>query len=100
MATETSTGLNQHLRGVTVTTVATVLGMVAGLVAANVTSGPDDILGLSALAAAILVQIPLLKGLGVEVEDFSKKDHLYIIFMTFVLWFITWGILLTTGALQ
>jgi uncharacterized membrane protein len=100
MATDTGTGLSPHLRGVTVTTVATVLGMVAGIVAAFVTSGPDDIFGLTALGAAILIQLPLLNVLGVEVADFSKKDHLYVAFMTFVLWFMTWGILLSTGAFQ
>jgi hypothetical protein len=100
MATETGTGLSPHLRGVTVTTVATIAGMLAGVVAAVVTSSPSDILGLSALAGAILFQLPLLKTLGVDVEDFSKKDTLYVAFMTFVLWFITWGILLTTGTFQ
>lgn len=100
MATDTGTGLSPHLRGVTVTTVATVLGMVAGVVAAFVTSGPEDIYGLTALGGAILIQLPLLNALGVDVADFSKKDHLYVGFMTFVLWFITWGILLTVGAFQ
>jgi uncharacterized membrane protein len=100
MATETSNGLSQHLRGVTVTTVATGLGMLAGMVAAFATSGPGDTLGLSTLAGAILIQIPLLRVLGVDVGGFTKKDYLYIGFMTFVLWFMTWGLLLTAGAFQ
>lgn len=100
MATDTGTGLSPHLRGVTVTTVATVLGMVAGVVAALITSGPDDVLGVTVLGAAILVQLPLLNVFGVDTDDFSKKDYLYVGFMTFVLWFMTWGILLTAGAFQ
>jgi uncharacterized membrane protein len=100
MATETGNGLSPHLRGVTVTTVATVLGMLAGVGAALVASGPEDAVGLLFFGAAFLVQLPLLRVLGVDVSDFSTKDHLYIGFMTFVLWFITWGILLTTGGLQ
>jgi len=100
MATDTGTGLSPHLRGVTVTTVATVLGMVAGLAAAFITTGPDDIYGVSALGAAVLVQLPILNALGVDVEGFSKKDYLYVVFMTFVMWFMTWGILLTVGAFQ
>ena len=100
MATETGTGLSPHLRGVTVTTVATVAGMLAGIGATLVASGPEDTVGLMFFGAAFLVQLPLLKLLGVDTSDFSTKDHLYIAFMTFVLWFITWGILLTTGALQ
>jgi hypothetical protein len=100
MATETSNGLSPHLRGLTVTTVATVLGMLAGVGATLVASGPEDTIGLMFLGGAILVQLPLLKLFGVDTSDFSTKDHLYITFMTFVLWFITWGILLTTGALK
>jgi len=100
MATETGNGLSPHLRGLTVTTLATVLGMLAGVGATLVASGPGDTVGLLLFGAAVLVQFPLLRVLGVDVSDFSTKDYLYIGFMTFVLWFITWGIMLTTGALQ
>lgn len=100
MATETGNGLSPHLRGVTVTTLATVLGMLAGVGATLVASGPEDTIGLLFFGAAFVVQLPLLRVLGVDISDFSTKDYLYIGFMTFVLWFITWGILLTTGGLQ
>jgi hypothetical protein len=100
MATETGNGLSPHLRGLTVTTVATGLGMLAGVGATLVASSPEDTVGVMFLGAAVLVQLPLLQLMGVDTSDFSTKDYLYITFMTFVLWFITWGILLTTGALQ
>lgn len=100
MATETGDGLSSHLRGVTVTTVATLLGVASGVGAAAVASGPSDTVGLMFLGGAILVQLPVLSVLGVDVDDFSTKDHIYVVFMTFVLWFITWSLLLTAGALQ
>lgn len=100
MATETGDRLSSHLRGVTVTTVATILGVGAGVGAAAVASGPGDTIGLVLLAGAIVAQLPVLSVLGVDIDDFSKKDHIYVIFMTFVLWFISWGLLLTAGALQ
>jgi uncharacterized membrane protein len=98
MATESGERFSPHLRGVTVTTLATGMGIVAGVVSALVTSGPGDQIGLAILAGAVLVQFPLLRVLGIEVSDFGTKDHLYVAFMTFVLWFIAWGILLTAGA--
>jgi thiamine pyrophosphate-dependent acetolactate synthase large subunit-like protein len=98
MATESGERFSPHLRGVTVTTLATGMGIVAGVVSALVTSGPGDQIGLAILAGAVLAQFPLLRVLGIEVSDFGTKDHLYVVFMTFVLWFIAWGILLTAGA--
>lgn len=97
MATETGE-FSPHLRGVTVTTVATLFGLLAGVVSSFVASGPNDTIGLSVLALAILAQLPLFQVVGIDINDFSKKDHLYVAFMSFVLWFVTWGILMTAGA--
>jgi hypothetical protein len=99
MATESGDRFSPHLRGVTVTTAATLLGLVAGVLSAVVASGPEDPIGLALVAGAVLVQFPLFGLIGIDVDDFSTKDYLYVAFMTFVLWFITWGILLTAGAL-
>lgn len=85
-----------HIRGVTVTTSAALSGLLAGFVAAFVAAGPDDEVGLIVLAGAILVQFPVLRLAGVAVEDFGVKDYLFIAFMTFSLWFVSWGILLTS----
>ena len=97
MATETEAGVSPHIRGVTVTTLATLAGILAGTLSAVIASGPKDQLGLSLLAVAILLQFPILYVLGIDPRDFGFKDNLYVAFMTFVLWFITWGIFLTAG---
>jgi hypothetical protein len=102
MATETQTGLTGHVRGVTVTTLACLAGVVASVAAAVVVgTSPEaasDIRALAFLLAAVVGQYPLLTAVGVDVSDFGAKDHLYVAFMTFTLWFISFAILLTTGA--
>ncbi|MFB6101847.1 MAG: hypothetical protein ABEJ73_04710 [Haloplanus sp.] len=104
MATETEsqTGLSGHIRGVTVTTLACLAGVVAAVVASVVVgTGPEaasDVRALAFLVAAIAGQFPVLKAIGVDVSDFGAKDHLYVAFMTFALWFVSFTILLTTGA--
>jgi hypothetical protein len=96
MATETETKPGaDHRRSVTVTAVATLGGVAAGVVSHAVASGPTDTVGLAVLVAAILVGMGVMRLLGVDVGDFSTKDNLYIAFETFALWFITWGILLS-----
>jgi len=94
-AAETEDGVSSYVRSVTVTTVATLLGIGAGAGAAFITTAPDDMTGVLVLAAAIVIQLPLYRVVGIDVSDFGTKDHLYIAFMTFTLWFITWGILMT-----
>ena len=80
MATESQDGLSDHLRGVTVTTLACLAGVIALIV--------------GALTAA---QFPILRVIGIDVSEFGAKDYLYVVFMTFTLWFVTFGIILTEG---
>jgi hypothetical protein len=102
MATETQSGLSGHVRGVTVTTLACLAGVGAALVSAAIVgtdpTAATDTRALAFLVAFVAGQYPLLKVIGVDVADFGAKDHLYVTFMTFTLWFITFAILLTTGA--
>jgi hypothetical protein len=101
MATETAeegSGWDSHLRGLTVTTVASLLGLAAGVGSQALGSGPNDRIGLYLMGGAVLLQLPLYAVIGIDVDDFGPKEYLYIAFITFSMWFITWGILLTTGA--
>ncbi|WP_435127157.1 hypothetical protein [Halobaculum sp. D14] len=101
MATETASGLSDHARGVTVTTVACLAGIAAALVSATVFGiGADaaaNRLNLGVLAGALLVELPVLKLIGVDVEEFGMKDNLYVAFMTFALWFISYAVLLSSS---
>lgn len=112
MATETSDGVSEdgadattegvspYVRSVTVTTLATVSGIGAGIASTLLIDGVGGPLGLVILATAILAQFPLLRAIGIDTDSFGTKDKLYIGFMSFALWFISWAIFLTTGALQ
>ncbi|MFB6159962.1 MAG: hypothetical protein ABEJ61_02160 [Haloferacaceae archaeon] len=101
MATETTGGLSGHMRGVTVTTVACLAGVAAavasGVLVGTTPAAASDSRAVAVLAAFVLVQFPVLQVVGVDVADFGAKDHLYLAFMTFTLWFITFAILLSTG---
>ena len=101
MATETaSTGLSDHLRGITVTTLACLSGIAAGVVSGVVLgtqeAAASDPIGVVIMAAFIFVQYPILKLIGVDVGEFGIKDNLFLSFMTFTLWFITFTLLLTS----
>ncbi|MFB6282163.1 MAG: hypothetical protein ABEH40_09100 [Haloferacaceae archaeon] len=101
MATETGAGLSDHLRGVTVTTAACLAGTFAALTSAAVvgtsTAAATDTRALVVLAGFVIVQYPVFRAVGIDVQEFGAKDHLYVAFMTFALWFMTFTILLTAG---
>ncbi|NHN57540.1 MULTISPECIES: hypothetical protein [Halorussus] len=99
MATEQASERRaSHVRGVTVTAVASLGGIAAALVSAMVLgTAAKDQLGLAIVVAFVVLEMPIMQGLGIDVGDFSTKDHLYVAFMTFSLWFVTWTILLTNG---
>ncbi|MGB9986745.1 hypothetical protein [Salarchaeum japonicum] len=95
MSTETASRMDAHRRGVTVTTVACLAGVAAGVLSSVLATGATDTTGLGLAIVAMLVNLGVLRVVGVNVSEFGAKDHLYTGFMTFALWFITWGILLT-----
>ncbi|GAA0248298.1 hypothetical protein ACFFQF_06870 [Haladaptatus pallidirubidus] len=98
MATEQATEQREaHLRSITVTALASLAGIAAGFASAIVVgtdgAAATDQLGLAIMLGFVVVQLPLLRLIGYELD--GVKDHLFVAFMTFSLWFITWGILLT-----
>ncbi|WP_435098854.1 hypothetical protein [Halarchaeum sp. P4] len=95
--TETADRQAAHRRGVTVTTVACLTGVAAGLGSNFIASGATDQLGVLPLLAALTLNLGVVRLFGVDVDEFSTKDHLYTAFMTFSLWFVTWAILLTAA---
>jgi uncharacterized membrane protein len=101
MATESQGGLSDHLRGVTVTTLACLAGVVAALLSARVVgTGVADAASRQSLlivGGLIAAQLPILRVIGIDVSEFGAKDYLYVAFMTVTLWFVTFGIILTEG---
>jgi hypothetical protein len=96
MATETDR-LTGHTRSVAVTTVTALSGVVAGVVSAAVAASATDQLGLAIMVGALIVNLGVLRVIGIDVSEFGTKDHLFNAFMTFSLWYVTWGVFLTTG---
>ncbi|KPN30523.1 hypothetical protein SY89_01258 [Halolamina pelagica] len=101
MATESSRGLSDHVRGVTVTTLACLAGVIAAVVTAIVfgtdPSAVSTTTPLAVVAAFVIAQYPILYALRVDVSAFGIKDNLYVAFMTFALWFLSNTIMLSTG---
>ncbi|MFB6113855.1 MAG: hypothetical protein ABEJ58_07100 [Halodesulfurarchaeum sp.] len=97
MATQSEGRMTGHLRSVTVTSVLSLSGVVAGVASAFVAQGPTDRIGLIIAVAAMIANLAILRAVGVDVAEFGAKDHLYNAFMTFSMWFVTWGVFLTSG---
>lgn len=105
MATESLSDRREHIRSIGVTALAALLGVGAALLSATVTGDlpPDeaatDQRAIMIVLAAILIQLPIVKGSGIyDPDELGPKHYLFIAFMTFSLWFVTWGILLTAEA--
>ncbi|WP_128904220.1 EMC6-like membrane protein [Halorubrum amylolyticum] len=92
-------GISGHTRSVVVTTICCLAGIAAGVVSAayagtTVAAAQSTTVAL-VLGAFVLAQYPLYKAIGVG--DFGVKDNLYVAFLTFTLWFISYTVLATSG---
>lgn len=97
MATETAELRASHRRSLKVTVIITLGGTLAGIITPTIASGPRDTTAVLVVLGAILAELLLMRLVGVDIQDFGTKDHLYVSFMTFSMWFIVWTILLTAG---
>ena len=102
MSTETADRRQEHIRSVTITSIAALAGVVAAVASAFVTADMSAAAAAQSRQAqlvvlvAVVAQFPLYSAMGYE--DFGgAKDYLFVVFMTFSLWFVTWGIILTAG---
>ncbi|MFC7324920.1 hypothetical protein ACFQMF_10045 [Halorubrum rutilum] len=92
-------GMSGHARGVVVTTICCLAGIAAGVVSAayvgTTVAAAQSTTVVLVLGAFVLAQFPLYKVIGVG--DFGVKDNLYVAFLTFTLWFISYTVLATSG---
>ncbi|GAB3681569.1 hypothetical protein GCM10028857_05990 [Salinarchaeum chitinilyticum] len=91
-----------HLRAIAITSATALAGVAAALGSEMVTSGmsPENAAGATnaqlVVLAAVVVQLPVYH---VVYEEWGgAKDVLYVAFMTFIMWFVTWGVILTSDA--
>lgn len=95
MSTEAVEQRMAHIRGVTVTVIASLSGVVAGTLSQAYAASAGDPIAYGILLALIVIQYPVYSVTGI-VDEYSNRDYLFIAFMTFTLWFVTWAIFLTT----
>ena len=87
-----------HIRSLRATGTSTIVGIAAAVVTHIFSSGPSDILTiLPLLITSLILGLGIMQLIGVDVSGFSKKDHFYVSFMTFTMWFVTWTLLLTAN---
>ena len=105
MSTDTMSPRREHIRSISVTAFACLAGVGVAIGSAILTAGeaPNDAaadpLTYLLVFGVIVAQLVLLPALGIYDEDeFGIKHYLFITLMTFSFWFITWGIILSTGA--
>ncbi|MFB6229052.1 MAG: hypothetical protein ABEH88_10930 [Halobacteriales archaeon] len=98
MSTETGEELDSHIQSLIVIAATTLGGIGAGVATNTFAAGPSDQAALVMVGAALAVELVVMQVAGVEVREFSTKDQLYVTFMTFSMWYVTWTILLSTGA--
>ena len=104
MSTESISDRREHIRSIGVTALAALAGVGAALLSAMVTGDPltedaaTDSQTYIIVLGAILTLILLIKHSGIYSEDeIGPKHYLFVLFMTFAFWFVTWGIILTTS---
>lgn len=93
----------EYKRGIAILTGITMFGVVAAVASAGATTGQPaaeaatNSIAVGLVVPAILVQIPLYETVYEEWGE--KKDMAYVGLMTFLIWFVTWSVLLTSGIL-
>ena len=102
MSTESISDRREHIRSVSVTALSALLGVAAALASVSITGdlapaeAATDTRALMLVLGAILAQFILFDFTSIYSDDeFGVKHYLFIVFMTFSFWFVTWGILLT-----
>jgi len=103
MSTESISDRREHIRSVGVTALSALLGVAAALASATWVgvseAAAQNTKALAFVLGAIFVQYVLINAAGIyEDDEFGTKHYLFVAFMTFALWFVTWGILLTAEA--
>ncbi|OFV68011.1 MAG: conserved hypothetical protein, membrane [Candidatus Syntrophoarchaeum caldarius] len=87
----------EYVEGIIKTAVPLFAGALAGTISYLLDpSNPKNNLGWVVLFGAILLQVFIYPRFSIDVKSFRIKEWFYLIFMTFITWFVFWGILLMT----
>ena len=86
----------RHVDGIKKTIVSSILGIAAGAICYRFLEQPEhENFSYLILLLAFYIQKPIYIYMGMDANQFTWKDWFYIAFMTMILWFVSWTLLLT-----
>ena len=85
----------RHVDGIKKTIVSSILGIASGVVCYQFLTPQSSNFSYLILLLAFYIQKPIYISLGMDANQFTWKDWFYIAFMTMILWFVSWTLLLT-----
>ncbi|MDR3101707.1 MAG: 4Fe-4S binding protein [Methanocalculaceae archaeon] len=89
------------------TLIACTLGLIAGIASFFLAGTPDaefgeqaaPLIGILILLVAVVIQRTIFRLIWIDTKNIGMKDWFYQVFMTFVMWYLTWTMILTTSLL-
>ncbi|HDJ38241.1 MAG TPA: hypothetical protein ENF24_03535 [Methanosarcinales archaeon] len=84
----------RHIDGIKKTVVSSIFGIASGLVCFYALTPDTNNFSYLVLLFAFYIQKPIYAQLGMDVNQFTWKDWFYVAFMTMILWFVSWTLLL------
>ncbi|MDY6932434.1 MAG: hypothetical protein SVJ22_11035 [Halobacteriota archaeon] len=84
----------KYFAGLKRTFVPLAFGVLGGVLSSVFAGDFDDVVSFVVLLLMIGLQIPVYSFIDIEVKDFNQKDWVYVLAMTFLSWFVSWGVLL------
>jgi len=86
----------RHVDGIKKTLVSSAFGIVSGIICYRFLdpTPPEANFSLLLLLMAFYIQKPIYLYMGMDANQFTWKDWFYIAFMTLILWFVSWILLL------
>ena len=85
----------RHVDGIKKTIVSSILGIASGAICYHFLDPQSSNFSYLILLLAFYIQKPIYIYLGMDANQFTWKDWFYIAFMTMILWFVSWTLLLT-----
>ena len=88
-----------HIKGIKMSVMPAVMGFIAGVLSSFLPAAQVSF-SLPILLLAIYVQKYTLPIIGIESKGFGFKDWIYLGFLSFAYWYVTWTIIINGPALN
>ncbi|MEA3283013.1 MAG: hypothetical protein U9Q68_10775 [Euryarchaeota archaeon] len=84
----------RHVDGIKKTIIASILGIASGAICYRFLDPQSSNFAYLILLLAFYIQKPIYISMGMDANQFTWKDWFYVAFMTMILWFVSWTLLL------